>query len=625
MAQHPGLANPDISKIICEQWRDQPDEVKNSWKLLAEDEKARHQRQYPDYRYRPRRGGKGASARPATAEGEDPGCCPKCGGRYIATPRTPSSPIVNLTAAKGGVPPAPYVNPNPRVIESDHLRRPSGHGASMSSAHGHRRPLGHGGHHGIELYDAASPTSPGYEPDPKRRRYDDRAGHYYSPTSPYVPYAHQQPQHRPQSLSGQGSGAPTRYQTLPTPAALYHSSLPMGPPPRPSFNFAHQPHHHSHHGAPAQGSRGGGFDESLRLPPLQTQTAGPQATDAGPSGGESSRAAGLGITTAPPPPHAHQGAQQAHHGRQHSHGLAAGTAAAAAAAREERDAAALRSIEAMVMSIPYLNKLKVLSKISPPLAPPAPGSPAVEVRGPVVAIEGRDAALVAAVGALLERVLAATGEHAVRVWRDGPAATPPGRDDEDGRDGGESEGETDADADGEADSDGAVRPASQRGAPSSPFGAYLNAITAWHARSDEIVKHVTSYPASGADGDKRPAARPTPVALLAGGFSLTLSDRFACSIPIADSYAPVDHWQWMATLWRGVVGPDLVVYVRACRVDECMQQGSLEHRGPGIIVVRVPLGQGVDEATLRRLGLAVLEWIRAGFLQHGAHRGGFSH
>jgi HMG box factor len=36
VAQHPGLANPEISKIIGEQWRDQPLEVKADWKRLAE-------------------------------------------------------------------------------------------------------------------------------------------------------------------------------------------------------------------------------------------------------------------------------------------------------------------------------------------------------------------------------------------------------------------------------------------------------------------------------------------------------------------------------------------------------------------------------------------------------------
>ncbi|KAG7114094.1 Silenced mating-type M-specific polypeptide Mc like protein [Verticillium longisporum] len=50
VSEHPGLANPDISKIIGEQWRQQPDNVKAGWKKLAEEEKVRHQQQYPDYR-----------------------------------------------------------------------------------------------------------------------------------------------------------------------------------------------------------------------------------------------------------------------------------------------------------------------------------------------------------------------------------------------------------------------------------------------------------------------------------------------------------------------------------------------------------------------------------------------
>lgn len=36
VSQHPGLANPEISKIIGEQWREQAPEIKNDWKRLAE-------------------------------------------------------------------------------------------------------------------------------------------------------------------------------------------------------------------------------------------------------------------------------------------------------------------------------------------------------------------------------------------------------------------------------------------------------------------------------------------------------------------------------------------------------------------------------------------------------------
>jgi hypothetical protein len=36
VAQNPGLANPEISKIIGEQWKAQAPDVKSDWKRLAE-------------------------------------------------------------------------------------------------------------------------------------------------------------------------------------------------------------------------------------------------------------------------------------------------------------------------------------------------------------------------------------------------------------------------------------------------------------------------------------------------------------------------------------------------------------------------------------------------------------
>lgn len=36
VAQNPGLANPEVSKIIGEQWRALPSETKEEWKSLAE-------------------------------------------------------------------------------------------------------------------------------------------------------------------------------------------------------------------------------------------------------------------------------------------------------------------------------------------------------------------------------------------------------------------------------------------------------------------------------------------------------------------------------------------------------------------------------------------------------------
>ena len=36
VAKHPGLPNPEISKIIGEEWRALPTKTKNQWKALAE-------------------------------------------------------------------------------------------------------------------------------------------------------------------------------------------------------------------------------------------------------------------------------------------------------------------------------------------------------------------------------------------------------------------------------------------------------------------------------------------------------------------------------------------------------------------------------------------------------------
>ncbi|KAK4211148.1 high mobility group box domain-containing protein, partial [Rhypophila decipiens] len=55
VAANPGTANPEISKIIGAQWKNEPEERKAQWKRLADEEKLRHQQQYPGYKYTPRR------------------------------------------------------------------------------------------------------------------------------------------------------------------------------------------------------------------------------------------------------------------------------------------------------------------------------------------------------------------------------------------------------------------------------------------------------------------------------------------------------------------------------------------------------------------------------------------
>ncbi|CAI4211739.1 unnamed protein product [Parascedosporium putredinis] len=112
-----------------------------------------------------------------------------------------------------------------------------------------------------------------------------------------------------------------------------------------------------------------------------------------------------------------------------------------------------------------------------------------------------------------------------------------------------------------------------------------------------------------------PGLSKIPVALAPKGFSVTCSDRFACSIPIEDAYAPTEHWQWMATQWRGMVGPDLFVYVKPTADPGINLRNTVELKSPNVMLVRVPMEGTLDEKTERRLAFEIVEWVRGGHSQ----------
>ncbi|KAI9739482.1 MAG: hypothetical protein M1818_005170 [Claussenomyces sp. TS43310] len=564
VAQHPGLANPEISKIIGEQWRDQPVEVKSEWKRLAEEEKQRHQRQYPDYRYQPRRAGKANGGRLiASSSGEDPVRCPKCNGRYISTPSTPLTPFTPSFGVRTPRLLPPFTAPHTPPRE-DHSRYPE------TSIHTPQTPPNHNQMHRRQQFSGPAtvgmPNTPREDeidlisPDVKRRRFNE-GSHVYPPASLYGP---PQLMGRPPPMSA--VGYPGR-QPLPGPGHIVpnHQGS-MEPPPRPSPISQQYP------------GRVNPFDESLRLPPLQTQLQ----------------------KTGPSWPDTQQRESQA------------------------------RSVEAMVMTIPYLNKIRVLSKISPPLAPPGPGSPLQEIRGPAIAIEGVDPNSVSEVGRFLEDYLNKEQECAVRTWMASLSN--------------ESKRENDVPAD--VDMSGMANSTTISATSSDRFVAYLDEIHAWHQKSVEIVKFITTPPpvSSASSSSTSPSAVPAhplspantsvassvsasvsgkpriPVALMPMGFSLSVSDHHASLIPINDAYAPVDHWQWTATLWRGIVGPDLTIYVKVVGIDmeereEMVRNGGVDIKGEyGAIVVRMERSNGnggMEEKTLRRLGFEVLEFVRS--------------
>ncbi|MCJ1244033.1 hypothetical protein MMC30_001230 [Trapelia coarctata] len=284
-----------------------------------------------------------------------------------------------------------------------------------------------------------------------------------------------------------------------------------------------------------------------------------------------------------------------------------------------------KSVEAMVMSISAINKIKVLAKICPPLAPPGPTSPPQAIRGAIIAIDGTDTESIKATIEHLSEIFAKDPKHTLRIFESPPLKSSTG---------------------GEAS-----------------FADYLQLINRWHSLSQEIIKFITSAPPvspptlispktipppniappteSAADpSNLNPSSTtgpapssfpqhhpaPFPIALIPC-YQLTRTDAAASTIPIADAYAPIDHWQWMATLWRGIVGPDITIVVRAAS-HETTSVGSNGVMSPGADVgrhgsVEVRLndaraivlrgngkGKGVSESGLRRVGFEVGEWVR---------------
>ncbi|PYH45254.1 putative HMG box transcriptional regulator [Aspergillus saccharolyticus JOP 1030-1] len=532
VAQHPGLANPEISKIIGEQWRKLPQETKDTWKALAEEEKARHQQQYPEYRYQPRRYGRDGSSRNASSgiSHNPPGStvCSRCGGRVMNPPVSPDAPP--FTPSTSG-----FNEVSPR-IETVTVRSSQGRSKDMD------RPASV-----VRIAPTAESQSPhqrhfeesgSRSPDNKRRRFNtqvplqsniprDRSPDSTYPISPYTPHS---------------TVSDTR------------GFLQLAPPQRPIRNakdFA-QP------------------DPSLKLPPLQTTTSPSQS----------------GVMTPMTP-----------------------------FAREES------TLEATVMTIPFLNKIKVLAKISPPLAPPYHGN-TMPPRGAVIAVDGQDLALVKTMVDHLNNTLQKEGRYQTYTFT-GPDINP-------------RKSYSDSEQMGDATVD------------------YLNIISEWHRISDKIINFVKPPRASSeaksteeehtgvsprttspktadmqisspkpSGGDASPSAASTeantnthrvPVALVPR-YQLTTADAFACSVQISDSYAPLDHWQWMASLWRACVGPDITVYIRECDKEELDRYGSnpveIRLQDARTVVVRraASSSREMEEKIMKRVSFEIEDFL----------------
>jgi hypothetical protein len=298
-------------------------------------------------------------------------------------------------------------------------------------------------------------------------------------------------------------------------------------------------------------------------------------------------------------------------------------------------------LEAMVMSIPFFNKLKVIRQVARRIDESYLSTPGSHMRGSILAIEGDDPTAVDGIIASLSDLLQRSGEFDVRTMS-GPASP---------------QGECD-------------------------FKDYMFEILQWHEKSKDMIDFITGAEnvhqstltqlivkqepvsmdeemdvySSSSEGEILEGARidshnsrreslraasvgtrkqtspttstrtsplsdatrsPKIPLLLISKHILHATNVWSSSIPITDSYSPVDQWRWFASLWRGIVGADVTIYIRALAgIEPEENQKALAKTPPvkieedvGIIVVRQD-GEKVEESAVRRVAFEVGEWVR---------------
>jgi HMG box factor len=309
-------------------------------------------------------------------------------------------------------------------------------------------------------------------------------------------------------------------------------------------------------------------------------------------------------------------------------------------------------LAAMIMSLPVLTKVKMLAMAAPQLATPGPASPPFEVRGAILAVEGLDSETVRLMIEYLAEELGKNRKFSVRTFS-GPRISKNSKEDLES-----------------ADFD------RLRG----PFEYFLETIGKWHRVSRDMCKFITTKPGKNkglfsattetedavmtdpsqqaAEKRAREGAKPAeleivspvsprtiipttaspsitsptripspdtksakasvPIAIVPR-YQLTTVDVAAVSMAITDSYSPNDHWRWLASLWRGCVGPDITIVLRGPgegadgsgeNWDSLNTGVEVRLQGERTVVVRLAKSGEIDEKALRRVGFEVEEYLR---------------
>lgn len=269
------------------------------------------------------------------------------------------------------------------------------------------------------------------------------------------------------------------------------------------------------------------------------------------------------------------------------------------------------------MSIPFQHKIGILRRITPPL----PQASKQKSRTTVIAVEGDDSSAAKSLTDWLAECLSRESDIIVKVV-DGP------------------------------------KPSDVTQGNELQVPDLFQTVIEWHTKNKELVSMIkgdtgadttTTTPTNPKDSENNPSdhistseepdismtdldsstTAPSPTSrtvILFRTYTLTASNFYSSGIPIKDVYRPDDHWQWTATLWRGIPGPDLTIYVKDVEVppssarDEGAKGGVEiveEHKTSSkFMAIRRAQGEkggleGVEAGTLRRLGFEVGEWVRS--------------
>lgn len=254
-----------------------------------------------------------------------------------------------------------------------------------------------------------------------------------------------------------------------------------------------------------------------------------------------------------------------------------------------------RSVGEIIMSMSFMAKVQILGRV----APTFPASGHKKSRPTIIAIEGDDPEAARNVTDWLEEFLGREGDMVVKVI-DGPKLP-------------ESKDEQEVE-----------------------ISELLRAVAEWHDHGKKTVEQLArggkerndsdSSSQSGSAGDSEamkvdsPHGSSSRTVILLRTYTVTAANVFASRMAISDAYKAADHWQWTATLWRGVVGPDMTVYVKEADKAEEGGKGGVEIKEDvRVMAVRRFKGsednggvEGIEAGALRRLGFEVGEWVRSG-------------